>query len=246
MNLAFAAILFVTVIIHELGHALTARSIGGIAREIVLWPLGGLAYTSHHRTLQNSLKVTLGGPFVHIPLALILAAAIYLVDGTFSWLTFTPSYSQMPPVITMAGYYLAIAVKVQVMLFLFNMFVPAYPLDCGHAIVKLALIKGVKPEKTAMFIIGSSVVVSLVLILYFHLFFVSAFILYETWRLNQLRKAGALFEHPLFAMARNLKSDPKKKKSHLKLVKTEGKKCPHCGQTVPEKAQMCGRCEKMI
>lgn len=245
-NLAFAIILFITVIIHEMGHALTARSIGGIAREIVLWPLGGLAYTSHHRTLQNSLKVTLGGPFVHIPLALILGASIYLVDGAFSWLTFSPFYSQMPPVVSMAGFYLAVAVKVQVILFLFNMCVPAYPLDCGHAIVKIALIKGVKPEKTARFILASSVLVSLVLIFYFHLFVVAAFILYESWRLNQLRKAGAIMEHPLFAMARNLKSVPGKKKSHLKLVESRGKKCPHCGQSVPDKAQMCGRCEKMI
>lgn len=245
-NLAFALILFITVIIHELGHALTARSVGGEAREIVLWPLGGLAYTSNLRTLQNSLKVTLGGPFTHIPLAALLAGVVYLVDGSLAWQTFTPFYSDMPYVRSMAAAYLVIAVKVQVILFLFNMCVPAYPLDCGHAIVELALIKGVKPENTAKFIIASSVLVSLVLILYFQLFFVGLFILYETWRLNQLRSAGALFQHPLFAMARNLRSAPRKKKSHLRVVKPAGRTCPHCEQSVPATARMCGRCERML
>lgn len=247
-NLAFAAILFVTVILHELGHALTARSIGGVAREIVLWPLGGLAYTTHHRTLQNSLKVTLGGPLVHLPLAAILGLAVYLAEGSFSWLTFSPFYSQMPAVSHMATLYLVIAVKVQVILFLFNMCVPAYPLDCGHAIVKVALIKGVSVEKTARFIIGVSFFVALVLLLYFRLFLVSAFIIYETWRLYQLMRAGALNEHPLFAMARSLRSEPRARKSHLKLVanKATERTCPHCGQAVPAKAQMCGRCERML
>jgi len=249
-NLAFAVFLFATVLLHELGHAFTARSVGGEANEIVLWPLGGLAYTSRHGTLQNSLKVTLGGPAVHIPLALILALAAYLVEGTFSWLTFSPLYSQMPVVQSTAAAYLIIGVKVQMILFLFNMCVPAYPLDCGHAIVKLMLIKGRTPDFTAKLIIGSSVVVSVVMLFYFHLFFITAFILFETWRLNQLRKAGQLLHHPLFAMTRNLRSAPakKKKSAHLKLVKggSDTKTCPHCGREVPKKAQMCGRCEKVI
>lgn len=246
-NLAFAAILFITVIIHELGHALTAKSVGGKAHEIVLWPLGGLAYTSGLRTLQNSLKVTLGGPFTHIPVAMGLATIVFLIEGRLDPLTFSPFYSDMPKFEHMATAYLIIAVKVQVILFLFNMCVPAYPLDCGHAIVEIALIKGFSPEKTARFIIGTSVLVAAVLLFYFELLFAGAFIAYETWRLAKLEKSGALYEHPLFAMVQNLRSTPTRKKSHLKLVesKPKGKPCPHCGVRLPEKAQMCGRCEKM-
>ena len=36
--------LFLIVMIHEFGHALACRQVGGRANQIVLWPLGGVAY----------------------------------------------------------------------------------------------------------------------------------------------------------------------------------------------------------
>ncbi|HLJ24802.1 MAG TPA: hypothetical protein VKT71_11890, partial [Candidatus Acidoferrales bacterium] len=36
--------LFLIVLLHEFGHALACRQVGGIADQIVLWPLGGVAY----------------------------------------------------------------------------------------------------------------------------------------------------------------------------------------------------------
>src|SRR5919198_1151489 len=38
------AALFAIVTMHEFGHALACRSVGGRADQIVLWPLGGVAY----------------------------------------------------------------------------------------------------------------------------------------------------------------------------------------------------------
>ena len=38
--------IFVIVLLHEFGHALACRSVGGQADRIVLWPLGGVAYVS--------------------------------------------------------------------------------------------------------------------------------------------------------------------------------------------------------
>jgi Zn-dependent protease len=35
--------LFLIVTMHEFGHALACRSVGGTANQIVLWPLGGVA-----------------------------------------------------------------------------------------------------------------------------------------------------------------------------------------------------------
>jgi hypothetical protein len=40
-------ILLVTILIHELGHCLAARFVGSEAHEILLWPLGGLAFIGH-------------------------------------------------------------------------------------------------------------------------------------------------------------------------------------------------------
>src|ERR1700689_4817863 len=36
--------LFLIVLLHEFGHALACRSVGGVANRIVLWPLGGVAF----------------------------------------------------------------------------------------------------------------------------------------------------------------------------------------------------------
>src|SRR5262245_64648170 len=38
--------LFAIVLAHEFGHALACRSVGGTAKDIVLWPLGGVAFVS--------------------------------------------------------------------------------------------------------------------------------------------------------------------------------------------------------
>ena len=35
--------LFLIVMVHEFGHALACRQVGGNANQIVLWPLGGVA-----------------------------------------------------------------------------------------------------------------------------------------------------------------------------------------------------------
>jgi Zn-dependent protease len=38
--------LFLIVMLHEFGHALACRQVGGVANQIVLWPLGGVAYVN--------------------------------------------------------------------------------------------------------------------------------------------------------------------------------------------------------
>jgi len=40
-NVAEYLSLFLIVLLHEFGHAMACRQVGGIANQIVLWPLGG-------------------------------------------------------------------------------------------------------------------------------------------------------------------------------------------------------------
>lgn len=47
--LVLGPVLLVSVLVHELGHCAAARSVGGHADSILLWPLGGLAFIGHDR-----------------------------------------------------------------------------------------------------------------------------------------------------------------------------------------------------
>jgi Zn-dependent protease len=47
--LLLGPILLVTVLIHELGHSLAAKQVGGRVEGILLWPLGGLAFIGHDK-----------------------------------------------------------------------------------------------------------------------------------------------------------------------------------------------------
>jgi len=69
-------LLFLIVLLHELGHCLAARLTGGDAREVVLWPLGGLASVETPHTPSAHFLVAAGGPLVNV--ALCLGSALLL------------------------------------------------------------------------------------------------------------------------------------------------------------------------
>lgn len=261
-NCAFVGILLITVIVHEFGHALMAVKVGGRAHKIILWPLGGLAFTSHNRGLEESLKITLAGPLTHIPLALSFAAWALVLGAPPSWKMFSPMMGDMPsadfwPTILMIG------VKVQIFMLLFNLFVPAYPLDCGHAIVELMLLRGKSPQTTAKVIIAVSMVAAIVMTVVFKLFIVAMFVVYEVYRLHLLVTQNQLVHHPLFNKAMQMGSfrsrpvsEPaskvlsfKKKfreKKKEKAKKAAQRTCPTCKRSLPASAIMCGFCEKVV
>src|SRR4051812_35593420 len=60
--------LFVIVLMHEFGHALACRQVGGIADKIVLWPLGGVAYVSPPPRPGANLWSIAAGPLVNVAL----------------------------------------------------------------------------------------------------------------------------------------------------------------------------------
>ncbi|CAE7253493.1 unnamed protein product [Symbiodinium pilosum] len=61
------AILFLTVLIHELGHCAGAKLVGGRVSRILLWPLGGLAFCSSGGGAKGDLVVALAGPMTPGP-----------------------------------------------------------------------------------------------------------------------------------------------------------------------------------
>ncbi|NIP95884.1 MAG: hypothetical protein GWO24_21600, partial [Akkermansiaceae bacterium] len=56
-------IVFVSILVHELGHALSGRWLGGGRQTIRLWAFGGLAYNEGGRfTRKGRILMILAGP----------------------------------------------------------------------------------------------------------------------------------------------------------------------------------------
>jgi Zn-dependent protease len=85
-------ILFVSVLLHELGHCFAARAVNGDAQEVLLWPLGGLANVEvPHRPRAHFLTAA-AGPAVNIVLAVVCALLLLVADKT----AFQPPWNPLP------------------------------------------------------------------------------------------------------------------------------------------------------
>ena len=76
--------LFVIVLLHEFGHAFACRSVGGTADNIMLWPLGGVAYVNPPQRPGATLWSIAAGPLVNVALAVPLTAA-WLMARSMQW-----------------------------------------------------------------------------------------------------------------------------------------------------------------
>ena len=66
--------LFLIVLTHEFGHALACRQVGGTANQIVLWPLGGVAFVNPPPRPGANLWSIAAGPLVNVVLVPIIFA----------------------------------------------------------------------------------------------------------------------------------------------------------------------------
>src|SRR5438477_1936932 len=73
-NAAEYLALFLIVLMHEFGHALACRQVGGTADRIVLWPLGGVAYVDPPQRPGATLWSIAAGPLVNVALIPVLFA----------------------------------------------------------------------------------------------------------------------------------------------------------------------------
>jgi Zn-dependent protease len=112
--------LFVLVTMHEFGHALACRQVGGYAERIVLWPLGGIAFVSPPPRAGAMLWSIAAGPLVNLLLVPILTYAQHAAARA-GWVN------------TNADAYLVLhwLWRINLGLLIFNL-LPIYPLDGGQ------------------------------------------------------------------------------------------------------------------
>lgn len=127
------AILFGIVFLHELGHCFAARRVGGSANQVLMWPLGGLAYVEAPRVAAAQFLTAAGGPLVNVLFCLLTAPMLVLAAGTiegvpFNPLNLTPAFSFVK---APWHYWTLLVYWVSYSLLLFNL-IPMYPLDGGR------------------------------------------------------------------------------------------------------------------
>ncbi|MGC1462985.1 MAG: M50 family metallopeptidase [Terracidiphilus sp.] len=117
--------LFLIVLLHEFGHAMACRQVGGTANEIVLWPLGGVAYVNPPQRPGATLWSIAAGPLVNVALLPVLMAAV-AVSGSLGWKQALPDAYQ----------FLRAVLWIDESLLVFNL-LPIYPLDGGQILRSL-------------------------------------------------------------------------------------------------------------
>ena len=76
------AFLFLSVLAHEFGHAFGARFVGGDCQEIMMWPLGGLAYVDVPHTPRANFISTAAGPAVNLFICVVCTLLLLVVSST--------------------------------------------------------------------------------------------------------------------------------------------------------------------
>jgi len=209
--------LFAIVLAHEFGHALACRQVGGKAEQIVLWPLGGVAYVAPPPRPGATLWSIAAGPLVNLLLAPVLTA-LFLVARQ----------SSLPDSFPDAYLLLRSIFYINFGLLVFNL-LPIYPLDGGQILRSLLwFVAGRARSLMITVVIGFIGVAGLFVLAVFAqdlwIGIVSVFILLNCWR-------GLLEARALTRIS--------------KLPRRSGFACPSC-HLPPVMAPIwrCGRCLK--
>ncbi len=179
----FVLLLFLCVLLHEFGHALSAKYFNVPTRDITLLPIGGMARLDKlpEKPIQEFV-VAIAGPAVNLVIYLLLSTFIYfeyhLTFDINDLLHFRSNRIILDPT---AGF-LASLMQANLILAVFNM-VPAFPLDGGRVLRALLSIPLGRTKATALAVfLGQTLAIG---------FFIYAFL---PLGLNLLPKNSSLHE----------------------------------------------------
>ncbi len=135
--------LFGCVILHEFGHALTARRYGVVTRDIVLSPIGGVARMTRlpDKPMQE-MWVAAAGPLVNLALGGLLLIPVLLHEATRQRLIhlFDTNSNFLFLNLNLGEYLLLSLLLLNGLLAIFNL-LPAFPMDGGRILRALLSIR---------------------------------------------------------------------------------------------------------
>jgi tetratricopeptide (TPR) repeat protein/Zn-dependent protease len=117
--------LFGIVVLHEFGHALACRQVGGQADRIVLWPLGGVAFVNPPPRPGPTLWSIAAGPLVNVALVPV-TVGLWWLAAKEGWFGSHPD----------AYRFIRSMAAINLVLLIFNL-LPIYPLDGGRILQSL-------------------------------------------------------------------------------------------------------------
>ena len=238
--------LFLIVLLHEFGHALACRQVGGTVDRIVLWPLGGVAFVNPPQRPGATLWSLAAGPLVNVALAPILGAAV----ATGRWL----GWAQTTP---NAYHFLWMVLGMNVVLLVFNI-LPIYPLDGGQILRSLlwyAMGRGRSlMVATQLGFVGAAALVGVALWLHSTWsVLIAGYMLLNCW--GGLKAARILIRNERLPRREGFACPDCGAKPPMGAVWkcsqcnqafdtfATGAACPHCGSQFPN--TMCGECQHM-
>lgn len=168
--------IFGIVLLHEFGHALACRQVGGQADRIMLWPLGGVAFVQPPPRPGALLWCIAAGPLVNLILVPVSVVAI-LIAGIANLGSVSPDFAHFLTSIAIINFGLLV----------FNL-LPIYPLDGGQIIQALLwFVIGRARSLMVAGIIGlaaaaGAIFVAIVRLQDTWLAVVAAFVAWQAWR----------------------------------------------------------------
>jgi Zn-dependent protease len=139
--LIWVAAVFISILVHELGHAFAARAHGWPPR-ITLYSFGGFAtYSPTYHTPRSQILISAAGPAAGFALAAAVMLALHLsghkvdlvTSGLLIYVDFTPFTAQH------VNHFVFDLLQINILWGLVNL-LPVYPLDGGHIARELLLL----------------------------------------------------------------------------------------------------------